>query len=344
MRILGFDIDADLLERFLDWPRQHYASDPNWLPDPSAAGLLSVGANPGAIWRNFLVLDGHTIRGRVTALVNSRLCDEHRQPFGQLGFFECSDDLSVARLLLDAAVDWLHKNASETRTILAPMNFDTWHPYRLRTRGFDQPTFLMEPYNPPYYPALLTSLGFTATSNYISKTVTDPSGLLAAWQPYNQQAVAWGYHFRSFNSAAAYTEMALIYRLSLDTFRDNLFFAEISEAKFQALYAGVAGSIDPDLLFFISDPAGEPVGFSFSMQDHRQPHIVNLKTIGVRPHIRGSGVGAALAWETYRRYQAKGFTRVNHCLMRADNRADQFDRGLAEITRGYTLYSRPLRP
>ncbi len=343
MRLLDFDFDTTLLERFLDWPRQLYACDPNWLPDPGAARLLSAGANPNAIWRNFIVLDGDTIRGRVTALVNSRLCDEHRRPFAQLGFFECADDLSAAQALLHAAVDWLHENAAETRTILAPMNFDTWHPYRLRTGGFDQPTFLMEPYNPPYYPALLTSLGFAPKSNYVSKTVSEPSALMEVWQPYHQRAVAQGYHFRSFEAAAANTEMGLIYRLSIDTFRDNLFFAEISEAEFRALYAGVAGGVDPDLLFFVLDPAGEPVGISFAVPDHRQPHTVNLKTFGVLPHVRGAGVGAALAWEAYRRFQAKGFTRVNHCLMRAGNRADRFDGGLAKITREYTLYSRPLR-
>lgn len=344
MRTLAFDFDATLLQRFLDWPRQHYISDPNWLPDPSAAHLLSREANPGASWRNFLVLDGDAIYGRVTALVNPRLRDEHHQVFGQLGFFECVDDPSAAQTLLSAAMDWLRENAPQTRTVLAPMNFDTWHPYRLRTRGFDQPTFLMEPYNPPYYPALLALLGFTPTMTYVTKTVTDPSALLAAWQPYHEQAIAQGYTFRSFDPATVNTEMTLVYRLSVPTFRDNFFFAETSEAEFRALYAGVAGSVDPALLFFMLDAAGEPVGFSFSVPDHRQSQTVNLKTFGVLPRVRNAGMGAALAWEAYRRFQAKGFTRVNHCLMRAGNRADQFDRGLAEITREYTLYSRPLRP
>ena len=120
-------------------------------------------------------------------------------------------------------------------------------------------------------------------------------------------------------------------------------FAEISEAEFGALYRGLAGSVDPDLLFFVLDPAGVPVGISFSVRDHRRPQTVNLKTFGVLPQARGAGVGAALAWEAYRRFLARGFTTVNHCLMRAGNRADGFDRGLAQTTREYRLYSRALR-
>ena len=211
MRVLDFDFDPLLLERFLDFPRQHYAYDANWLPDSGASHLLSAGANPGCKWRNFLVLEGDAIRGRVTALLNPRLCDDQQHPYGQLGFFECADDLPAAQSLLGAAIDWLRENAPATRIVLAPMNFDTWHAYRLRTRGFDQPTFLMEPYNPPYYPALLGSVGFAPVSTYVSKTVNDPAALLAAWQPYHRQASGQGYTFRSFDPAAAMNEMALVY-------------------------------------------------------------------------------------------------------------------------------------
>jgi GNAT superfamily N-acetyltransferase len=201
----------------------------------------------------------------------------------------------------------------------------------------------MEPYNPPYYPALFTAAGFAPVSQYVTKTVTDPQALQAAWEPYHRDVTAQGYRFRSFDPGCIDSEMALIYRLSLPTFRDNLFFTEIPEAEFQAMYAGVAAGVDPDLLFFVLDPAGKPVGISFSLPDHRQPETVNLKTFGVLPHLHGSGVGAALAWEAYRRFRARGFTRVNHCLMRAGNRADQFDRGMAAVTREYSLYSRALR-
>jgi len=67
-----------------------------------------------------------------------------------------------------------------------------------------------------------------------------------------------------------------------------------------------------------------------------------VKTFGVLPQFRREGVGAGFAHEIYSRFQTKGFTRVNHCLMRAGNRADNFDGGLGLITREYTLYARSL--
>jgi hypothetical protein len=337
MQVVDFDADGSLLQQFLDFPRRLHAADPNWLPDPGEARWLAAVAR-----RKFLVMEGDDVYGRAAVMVNPRLCDGGGRPYGQLGFFECLDDLPSARLLVDAALAWLRTDTPEVQTVLAPINFDTWHSYRLRTRGFDQPTFLMEPYNPPYYPTLFTTLGFAPVSAYLTKTVSDLLSLLTAWGPYHQEVAARGYTFRSFNPAARRDEMACLYRLSLAIFHENLFFVGISEEEFRALYEAIAAKVDPDLLVFVLNPHAEPLGFSFAVPDHRQAGTVNLKTFGILPGEYGAGVGAALACEAYRRFRAKGFTRVNHCLMRAGNRADQFDRGLGDITREYTLYARSL--
>ncbi|HLO14789.1 MAG TPA: hypothetical protein VK206_08170 [Anaerolineales bacterium] len=342
MNIIDFDFDVDLLEKFLDFPQRHYAADSNWVPDPSERHLLTDSESRLLCWRNFLVLEGNRICGRVTAIINRRVCDEDNHPYGQLGFFECVNDLPTARRLIDSAVKWLCENLPKQGNIIAPMNFDTWHSYRFRTRGLDESTFFMEPYNPPYYPILFAALGFMPVSHYITKTIPELSPLLDFWEPYHHRMLSEGFSVRPFNSRAVTEEISLIYGLSLSMFRENLFFTDITEAEFRALYTSAAGSLDPDLFLFLLDPSGQPVGLSFSLADHRQPHTVNVKTFGVLPHIRHAGVGAGFAYEIYSRFQTKGFTRVNHCLMRAGNRADHFDGGLGEITREYTLFTRPI--
>jgi len=339
IKIMDFDNDAFQLEQFLALPRTLHSADPNWLPDPGEARWLTAVAK-----RKFLAMAGDQVCGRAAVMVNPNLRDERDHPYGQIGFFECVQDLSAAASLINVALAWLRSNTQDTETILAPMNFDTWHAYRLRTRGFDEPTFLMEPHNPSYYPAQFSALGFTPISHYLTKTVDDLSSLPDGWQPFYRDAIGRGYTFRSFDPCCVREEMSLIHRLSLDIFRENLFFVDISEDEFRSLYAGVAGELDPDLLIFILAPNREPIGFSFSIPDHRQPGTANLKTMGVLPHENGKGVGAALAYEAYHRLEVKGFERVNHCLMRAGNRADQFDRDQAKITREYTLYARPLQP
>ena len=219
------------------------------------------------------------------------------------------------------------------------MNFDTWHDYRFRTKGFDQPTFFMEPYNPAYYPDFFTSYGFTPVSTYITKTVNNLPPLLTFWKTYHQTMLERGFRVRSLNLNALAEELSLIYRLSLNMFRENLFFIDISEVEFRALYSSTASILDPDLFLFLIAPAGEVVGLCFNIVDHRHPQTVNVKTFGILPHIRSEGVGAGFAYEIYSRFVQKGFTTVNHCLMRAGNRADNFDGGFGEVTREYTLFT-----
>lgn len=339
MKILGFDEDRTLQKRFLAFPRELYATDTNHLPDPGEEHWLSRVAR-----HKFLATDGEQILGRAAVMINPEIRDPAGVPFGQIGFFECVDDASVATQLVQAATNWLKAAYPATRSLLAPINFDTWHSYRLRTRGFEQSSFLMEPYNPAYYPELLAASNFSEISRYVTKTVDDVSFPLSTWESYHQKALSRGYTFRTFDSTHLDDELALLYHLSTMIFRDNLFFVDIPEDEFRSLYREPARRVDPGMVIFVINPAGRPAGFSFSFPDHRVKETVNIKTLGVLPNEKGVGVGAALAYAAYKQSIEGGFSKINHCLMLAGNRADQFDRGHAEITREYALYTRLLQP
>jgi GNAT superfamily N-acetyltransferase len=346
MRIVDFDFDPGLLAGFIDFPRRHYAGDPNWLPDGQAAYLLSAerASVTASHWRNFLVCapDRDGVLGRVTAIVNPSLREAGGSPYGQLGFFECVDDGQAARLLVEAACGWLRATGLGIQTVLAPMNFDTWHAYRLRVSGFDQPTFAMEPHNPPYYAGLFQQLGFRPLAHYATRDASEAAALLPAWEPFFQDVLARGYRFRPLDRSALNDELALIYHLSVLSFRDNFLFQTIPEAEFRAMYAPYGSTLDPELITFLLDPAGTALGFSFAFPDHRRPDTVNHKTIGIVPDARGDGLGAALGYAVYSRLLAKGFSHINQCLYAAGNRASTFNRGLGTITREYALLSRAL--
>ena len=152
-------------DNFLVFPPSITQPNSNWLPDLAEARFHCGDHPASAVWRNFLLVDGSDMRGRVTAMINPHLCDDSGRPYGQLGFFECIDDPDAARLLIEPAMAWLRDKLPVGGSVLAPMNFDTWHAYRLRTAGFEEPTYFMEPYNPRFYPALFTALGFAPISS-----------------------------------------------------------------------------------------------------------------------------------------------------------------------------------
>jgi hypothetical protein len=159
--------------------------------------------------RNCLLLDGHEC-AVAYAMINPGLLDPSGRPYGQFGFFECIDDPEAARLLMAPALAWLRDRLPDGAAVLGPINFDTWHSYRLRQSGFDQPTFFMEPYNPPFYPALFSAMGFSGAARYVTKTIDHPAQLMAAWESHHSLTLRRGYRFRTIDRAAIDAELTLV--------------------------------------------------------------------------------------------------------------------------------------
>ncbi|MDD1735775.1 MAG: GNAT family N-acetyltransferase [Methanothrix sp.] len=103
------------------------------------------------------------VAGRVAVFVNdvhNRKYDEKR---GFFGFFECVDDVAVARALFEAGRAWLA--ARGMTSWRGPVNPSLNYTCGLLIEGFDSPpTFLMT-YNPPYYAALIEACGFAKSQD-----------------------------------------------------------------------------------------------------------------------------------------------------------------------------------
>jgi hypothetical protein len=154
---------SDGLAQFMDFPPTVYRGDPFWIPplreqilhELSAASVFSRYGR----FQLFMCEANGRMAGRIAALVNPKLVDRHGSVLGQLGYFECIDDTSVAAALIDAGLDWLGSQGA--REVLAPMNGGAHRAHRLLTRGFDEEPFLFEPRNPRYYPRLFEQCGFS---------------------------------------------------------------------------------------------------------------------------------------------------------------------------------------
>ena len=257
---------------------------------------------------------------------------------GMLGFFEAlpGSEEEVAKLF-SASIDWLRETGAGE--IVGPMDGDTWHKHRLNVGPWDDPPFLMEPWNPPYYQNLWESNGFEVLERYLSKRVE--SGVVADFlEPKRQVALAAGYRLRRMEPGKFEDELRTIYRISVRIFARNFLYTEISEQEFFALYAGARGLLDPDFVWFAQSPEGEDVGFLFAFPDGFQgkTDAVNMKTIGVLPEHRRAGLGAALMGQAHRIASEKGYRFANHCLFREGNPSGEMDGGTGRVIRTYHLY------
>lgn len=293
--------------------------------------------------RTFAALDAHgRPRGRLTALLNAALTDEAGRPFGQLGFLDLANDLDSTRGLIGEAMNWLGALDAGVATVLAPMNGDAWHDYRLMVAGHAEPPFPGEPRNPPWLPELLQACGFATFSEHVTKTIARPAELATSWAHFHSRALARGISFQAVAPAVLDAALSRAHRLSLAVFRRLPLFSPLSEADFRGLYAGIEGLLEPDSLLFAVDQDGRDLGLSFAFRLPGQPRDLYLKSFGVRDEWRGTGLAAAFTAEVYHRWLERGVTRVHHCLMGRAEASARFDRGAGVVTRRYQLLAREL--
>jgi GNAT superfamily N-acetyltransferase len=114
----------------------------------------------------WILKDGDRIIGRVAAFINLKKAYTFEQPTGGMGFFECINDASAAKLLMDTARNWLQARGMEAMD--GPINFgENDNFWGLLVQGFTHPAVGMN-YNPEYYQSLFESYGFNLYFEQIS--------------------------------------------------------------------------------------------------------------------------------------------------------------------------------
>jgi len=317
--IRPYSFDAQLSGGLVELRAELYRDDPSvtigdtqrLLPrfDPSFAFY----GRPDSRHRHFAALDGERVIGHVSAFVNGELTDRSGMPMGALGLFECVDDEAVARALLDAGLAWLREQERDA-LVLAPIDFDIWHGYRFRTRGFERSAFPGEPCNPPSYPAFFESHGFRPRERWESIEVDGVDVLRRLTEPclarYRERQ-ADGYRFEPMDAA---TDLRTLHALVMDSFAGFLGFTPLSFGEFEDIYGPLWHSIDLRLAGLVRDPGGAAVGFELAYPIGDR---VIFYMIGVTRQelARRHGLGRAAFADIMGRIIDAGHERVVFALM-----------------------------
>lgn len=307
----------------------------------------------------FRYLDSDGVAVQLVARVSPTLRDADQRPLGMIGFFAALPNQSATIATLQAAVTWLRDQGCHT--IVGPMDGDTWHRYRFNVGPTTEPTFLLEPTNPSYYPPAWEAAGFKVVETYHSKFVTDLAAVVRLTEPAEQRALELGYRFRPFNSTDFEGELRRVYDLSVASFQDNLYYDPLEWAEFLELYAPSRPLLHERLIWFAIDSRDRPVGFLFCLINYvraihamnnsrsvwaklkflwyrRYADSVNFKSIAVLPEHRRASLGAALMHQGYRETLRLGYRKANLCLIHDNNPSSKLDQAQATLLRRYALY------
>jgi len=354
------DVDA-----FVELSFQLNGSDPLWIP-PMRARLKQEVTGADAFGRYGRIqifgceLDGRLV-GRIAAIVNPRLVDAGGHPVGQVGYFESIDDTRVSSLLFDAAFEWLR--AAGAHQVWGPMNGGPHRTHRFITEGFGRSPFLFESRNPPHYPRLFASAGFSPL--YTWYTIDAPSERLR--QALATQAMlrvkdetSRRYEVERVDTSDAATVLKRVHALLDAMWTGHVGYTSLDLAEFVELFAPAlslmtAGDLHiavdrvsghdvgclltcPDYAAEIRALNGDATSWGHWLQRGTRPRRLVLHTIGAAPDARRTGVASALLRAAF-----------EHCVENYDEGVlaviVQELRSLQKIgapTRRYALYGRQL--
>lgn len=335
--IVVLPTEGPSLRRFLDFGDSVYRGDAHFRPSPHEKTTKAIEREA---FRNkqslFLAEERGVAVARIIARISPELRNSQGRPYGLIGFFESENRPEACTTLLRRGVDWLRKQGAGT--VIGPMDGDTWHRYRINIGPFQEPPFLMEPYNPSYYRDLWENSGFHAVCKYFSKRVDDVSEVLPTMEAHFRSCEGLGYRFRQINMSRFEEELKALFALSCRIFSRNAYYTSIEETDFADLYRPFKSLFDPTLIWFVEDPSGSPIAFGFAIPEFEAAHAVNFKTIGVLPEHRRKGIAGAIAFKIYQRMLEKNLRIANLCLIQEGNPSHELDGGRGKIFREYLLF------
>ena len=321
------------MDAFIRFPLQHYSKDPFFVPHLLYERKKFFSrSNPIFQFTEvvyFLARDEEgKVLGRVTAHVNERHNRHAGEKTGFFGFFECVEDQAAASALMAAAEEALR--ARGMKVIRGPVNFSTNEECGLLVQGFDRLPAFMMPYNKPYYPELMSRLGYSKAKDLLAYeyayqgAIPDHLVRFSRRIRERKQIV-----IRSIDMKRFAEDVETIFRLYNAAWSKNWGFVPVTDEEFRATAKDLKSIVDPSIVL-IAEKEGRPVAFMVTLPDYNvllkkmngrllpfgfmhfllgRKSIRRVRTLllGVEAEFRLSGIEVLLIHDTFEKGLPKGY-------------------------------------
>jgi hypothetical protein len=329
--------DKKSLNKFIDFPYNHYKNDHNYVPDLRimVKEVLSKKKNPffkHGDAQYFLALDenGKTA-GRIAAITNQMYVNHWNENWGFFGFFEAIEDKEVTKALFDAAIEWLKEKGVEG--MYGPMNPSTNDPCGTLVEGFETPPFVMMTHNKEYYDRLFMEYGLEKKMDLFAwylKHDKIPERMLNLSKRIEERLKTQGITIREIDFSKLDEEAPKLRYIYNEAWKDNWGFVPFTDEEFDALVKELKMITSPDLVFVVEDH-GEPVAFSATIPNINEIFIkirngklfpfnflkllnfkkriktVRILTLGILENYRKTGIDAVMYAKTFENGTKKGY-------------------------------------
>lgn len=365
----SWDPASEIPGAFLDLPERVYKDFPGWIPEIKdsvrymfsplnkyfSVGKVWLGVNDDARLAGFIA-PHQVIEGKLAAY---------------FGYWEGHNNLEQHGKLFAAFEQWAKGHNAEV--IYGPINFSTYGMYRIRTDSFSVKQFIGEPYNPSYYPELLSALGYDICKRYGTSFVSNLENASQSNKQYVErlrEAIEKDYVIKPVTAEYWLENIEQLYHLSVEIFAANFAYTPISlddfkkacgksfadkicqhssvvaEAKHgKGEIAGVFLNF-PDYSPLVNqasagDVAPESVSFGEHAEILERPKTLLLKTAGVSEKHRGKHLYTYL-FNLCTVLGAAHYEQALCCLFILDNPSRKAADRMTQDLRHYALYSKEL--
>jgi len=263
---------------------------------------------------------------------------------GVIGHYGSGEDDSAACLIEEAI---RHLGRQSCTVAIGPMDGNTWHRYRFVTESGTEPTFFLEPVNPPQWPFQFQRAGFAPVAEYFSALNSDLARTDERSARHEARLEDRGIVVRTAEGENLEELLGRIYRVSRIAFTHNFLYTEIPEPAFRAQYAKILPHVRPELVL-LAERHSELVGYLFAIPDLAQAargSVIDtflIKTVAILPNRELRGLGSVLVARAHEQGLRIGFRRCIHALMHESNISRNISGHFAETMRRYTVYSREI--
>jgi GNAT superfamily N-acetyltransferase len=362
------------LKQFIDFPHDLYAGDPNYVPELFMAQEALLNRKKSPFFQHsaaayFLARSAEgEILGRIAAINNRNYNAFTGENAGFFGFFDVINDYSVAKTLLDTAVDWLRQQGLDR--VLGPTNLSTNETCGLLIEHFDEPPFVLTTYNFPYYAELLEQYGFVKNTDLLSYEFF-PENLTSKLKDLSQQLenrlAQRGITIRTIDMKHFEEEVNRFLPIYNASWDQNLGFVPMTEAEVRQMGKDLKMALDPDLVYF-AEKDGKTIGIALTVPNLNEVFIkiprgrlfptglfkflfgkkaiktLRVVALGILPEYRRSGLDVCFYVRTYEAAQRKGIQRAEASWILENN--DLMNRALLQIQgkvyRKHRIYEKAL--
>jgi hypothetical protein len=198
----------------------------------------------------FLARRAGKVVGRITAQIDRAYLERYKDDTGHFGCLVAEDDPAIFAALFKAAEDWLRTKGMKRAT--GPFSLSVNEEVGLLVDGFDSPSILMVPYDPPYSGPRVEANGYAKAKDVFSYNYDVQNAPETIGKKLMARAgMAGRVKVRSANMKMFDAEVRTIVGIFNDAWSDNWGFVPFTQAEIDHAAKAFGPVIVPELVVFI---------------------------------------------------------------------------------------------